>query len=412
MAKVSFTTGDGEPQSFRLLNHRPVRIGRDPANDIVLRDAKVSRAHAEIVFERGFFVLHDLASANGSFVNGVRVRVAPLTDGAELKLGGSFGFFTEELPDSPQHTVASPLEGLPKPPSAPEEAAPPPSSPPHAADEEEVGTAEHPKNAPPTFGGLLTQHDASMASIPIQDPPMFSERQRMHVEQARDVVVDASSGDRLAVRRSDDGSGLFHFRRPALLANLAANLLAGVVFLSGIAVALFLLLERIYLPATLAFGLALVFTLLIVSLAPKRVLTLYQDESMAARALVVRQERSLPLPKIRFHAESASGEEIGVFERYRIAPLRRRKWRLLRRGGVEFGVARERTWSAVIMRLLTLNFVAAFRPQYDVDIDGSRVASIDRANGGMKLTFRHSAATGLDTRAPIALAVIVTVLDR
>jgi hypothetical protein len=30
----------------------------------------------------------------------------------------------------------------------------------------------------------------------------------------------------------------------------------------------------------------------------------------------------------------------------------------------------------------------------------------------MKLTFRHSAATGLDTRAPIALAVIVTVLDR
>ena len=72
-------------------------MGRDPGNDIILRDPKVSRHHAEIVFERGFFVLHDLASANGTYVNAKRVRVAPLTHGAKLRMGNTYGRFSEEL---------------------------------------------------------------------------------------------------------------------------------------------------------------------------------------------------------------------------------------------------------------------------------------------------------------------------
>ena len=58
----------------------------------------MSRHHAEIVFERGFFVLHDLASANGTYVNGKRIRVAPLTHGARLRMGNTYGRFSEELP--------------------------------------------------------------------------------------------------------------------------------------------------------------------------------------------------------------------------------------------------------------------------------------------------------------------------
>src|SRR6266568_5171911 len=50
------------------------------------------------VFERGFFVLHDLASANGTYVNAKRVRVAPLTHGAKLRMGNTYGRFSEELP--------------------------------------------------------------------------------------------------------------------------------------------------------------------------------------------------------------------------------------------------------------------------------------------------------------------------
>jgi pSer/pThr/pTyr-binding forkhead associated (FHA) protein len=113
MAKIFFVGLDGTEKSFRLQTHRPFTLGRDPGNDIVLRDPKVSRHHAEIVFERGFFVLHDLASANGTYVNGKRVRVAPLTHGAKLRMGNSYGRFSEELPtetDQPAADAARPAE--------------------------------------------------------------------------------------------------------------------------------------------------------------------------------------------------------------------------------------------------------------------------------------------------------------
>src|SRR5512140_1430329 len=108
MAKLFFVGLDGSEKSYRLQTHRPFTVGRDPGNDIILRDPKVSRHHAEIVFERGFFVLHDLASANGSYVNGKRIRVAPLTHGARLRLGNSEGRFSEELPTE-NDSVESPL---------------------------------------------------------------------------------------------------------------------------------------------------------------------------------------------------------------------------------------------------------------------------------------------------------------
>src|SRR5437763_13412742 len=107
MAKLFFVGLDGTEKSYRLQTHRPFTVGRDPGNDIVLRDPKVSRHHAEIVFERGFFVLHDLASANGTFVNSKRVRVAPLTHGARLRLGNSQGRFSEELPTEADEAAAS-----------------------------------------------------------------------------------------------------------------------------------------------------------------------------------------------------------------------------------------------------------------------------------------------------------------
>jgi pSer/pThr/pTyr-binding forkhead associated (FHA) protein len=113
MAKIFFVGLDGAEKSYRLQTHRPFTIGRDPGNDIILRDPKVSRHHAEIVFERGFFVLHDLASANGTYVNGKRIRVAPLTHGARLRMGNTYGRFSEELPT--ENDAAPPLAAAPEP---------------------------------------------------------------------------------------------------------------------------------------------------------------------------------------------------------------------------------------------------------------------------------------------------------
>jgi len=111
MAKIFFVGLDGTEKSYRLQTHRPFTVGRDPGNDIILRDPKVSRHHAEIVFERGFFVLHDLSSANGTYVNGKRVRVAPLTHTARLRMGNTFGRFSEELPTEADGEPNQPLVG-------------------------------------------------------------------------------------------------------------------------------------------------------------------------------------------------------------------------------------------------------------------------------------------------------------
>jgi hypothetical protein len=110
-AKLFFVGLDGAEEGYRLRSHRPFTIGRDPGNDIILRDPKVSRYHAEIVFEHGFFVLHDLASTSGTYLNGRRVRVAPLTHGCRLRLGSTHGRFSKELPtENAAGAVPEPFE--------------------------------------------------------------------------------------------------------------------------------------------------------------------------------------------------------------------------------------------------------------------------------------------------------------
>ncbi len=143
MAKLFFVGLDGTEKSYRLQTHRPFTVGRDPGNDIILRDPKVSRHHAEIVFERGFFVLHDLASANGSYVNGKRVRVAPLTHGVRVRMGNSEGRFSEELPTENDAAEGQYPNGEPVPPTESMEAVP-------TAEHERLNpaTVPHPKLAP------------------------------------------------------------------------------------------------------------------------------------------------------------------------------------------------------------------------------------------------------------------------
>ena len=61
-----------------------VRIGRDPAADIRLPGQLASRDHAEILPVIGSFVVIDKESANGTFVNGERVKRQILRDGDRI----------------------------------------------------------------------------------------------------------------------------------------------------------------------------------------------------------------------------------------------------------------------------------------------------------------------------------------
>jgi transcriptional regulator with GAF, ATPase, and Fis domain len=64
-----------------------IRLGAMGDNDLVLRDATVSRHHCKIVQENSGYVLCDLGSTNGTFINRVRIREAYLKPGCTIHLG-------------------------------------------------------------------------------------------------------------------------------------------------------------------------------------------------------------------------------------------------------------------------------------------------------------------------------------
>ena len=64
-------------------------LGRDDDNDIVIRGSGVSRRHAEILQGVRTYILRDLGSTNGTFVNGDTVTERPLGHGDVIRLGPS-----------------------------------------------------------------------------------------------------------------------------------------------------------------------------------------------------------------------------------------------------------------------------------------------------------------------------------
>lgn len=57
------------------------RMGRNDGNDLVIQEDSVSREHAAIRYENGEFVLYDLDSANGTFINHKAVEKQVLKPG-------------------------------------------------------------------------------------------------------------------------------------------------------------------------------------------------------------------------------------------------------------------------------------------------------------------------------------------
>lgn len=105
------TTGT-RPDSYPLIEDR-CTVGKGAA-DIVLRERTVSRLHA--VFERvtGGWVLQDLGSRNGTFVNGSRIfSPRALRPGDEIRFGSLVTTFRATLTDESVSTTA-PIRTAPK----------------------------------------------------------------------------------------------------------------------------------------------------------------------------------------------------------------------------------------------------------------------------------------------------------
>ncbi len=70
-----------------LLDAKVTTAGRHPESDIFLDDVTVSRRHAEFVREDTGFVVRDVGSLNGTYLNRERIETAGLAGGDEVQIG-------------------------------------------------------------------------------------------------------------------------------------------------------------------------------------------------------------------------------------------------------------------------------------------------------------------------------------
>jgi transcriptional regulator with GAF, ATPase, and Fis domain len=97
------------------LERGPLRIGKKEDNDLVLSDNTISRRHLVIEQSGDGFILKDLGSTNGTFINGLRVKEAYLSPGDLISLGNTqieFIAFDEKVHIEPSsHTSFGEMVG-------------------------------------------------------------------------------------------------------------------------------------------------------------------------------------------------------------------------------------------------------------------------------------------------------------
>jgi len=94
------------------LQSQRILLGRDDDCQIKLSGTETSRQHAEIMRQGPLWVLRDLNSTNGVFMDGEKVREAPIIAGRVLRLGDWIGVAievaAEQVEDEPVFDVLAP----------------------------------------------------------------------------------------------------------------------------------------------------------------------------------------------------------------------------------------------------------------------------------------------------------------
>lgn len=85
-------------QQITPLTKDVTRLGRKLDNDVVFTEESVSRSHAEIRCENGKYILYDLLSTSGTFVNSRRIECCLLNSGDLISLANVQFMFVNNNP--------------------------------------------------------------------------------------------------------------------------------------------------------------------------------------------------------------------------------------------------------------------------------------------------------------------------
>jgi len=104
LRKCKFVFDKGGRTREKIYDQGVVTIGAMDDNDLTINEETVSRFHCKVVQEEEGYVLVDLGSTNGTFINRVRIREAYLKSGCTVQLGKAelkFYFADEKVPIVP-----------------------------------------------------------------------------------------------------------------------------------------------------------------------------------------------------------------------------------------------------------------------------------------------------------------------
>ena len=115
--KAKLTVTVNEQTKAYALPEQGVKIGRDPGQcQLALKDPDVSSLHAFICCRNGAWMLQDLGSTNGTYVNGNKITTVGLKSGDRIKFGASVNAKIEiEEPKKAVVAPPKPAEPAPEP---------------------------------------------------------------------------------------------------------------------------------------------------------------------------------------------------------------------------------------------------------------------------------------------------------
>ncbi|HJT23315.1 MAG TPA: adenylate/guanylate cyclase domain-containing protein, partial [bacterium] len=108
---VTVLAGPEQGQVFKIA--RPTTtMGRSNTCEIVITDPLVSRQHCQIILGMGGISLRDLASTNGTFLNGARVTESPLRNQDVISVGGTRLRFAVEVTKETEESKTPKIDEL------------------------------------------------------------------------------------------------------------------------------------------------------------------------------------------------------------------------------------------------------------------------------------------------------------
>ena len=183
----------GKTQRLQF-NKNEITVGRVQGNDIVLPKGNVSKRHAKIVYKENKFIVVDLKSTNGTYVNGHKIASPQVIKGSDKVFIGDFVIEIESGADAGAGAPA------PAPPPVPQ---PPPNQPPMPRNPQPQPPPPMPRNPAP----------APPPSPPVgaNRPPMPPAPQQAPPPQMGGPVGNAGGG--WSEVGAQGGPGAYHYMR-------------------------------------------------------------------------------------------------------------------------------------------------------------------------------------------------------